>query len=124
MEKSARLRWTHFQLALILTVTALPVLILSVYLYRRSIEAERRLIQLDTEIIARTLARRVQSFARNRVIAIKLSAAFYEGSEEVDDQEFSTYCQQLQKDYPEFCSFLFLDAGGQPRQMHPKGDLG
>lgn len=122
MGRSPRLGWGDFQLALILTVTALPVLILTFYLYQRSIVAEQRLIQLDTEIMARSLARRVQSFARNREVAMKLTAAFYEGSDVVDDDEFLTYCQQLQKDYPEFCCFLFLDAPEKVHQLYPKGD--
>ena len=109
-------------MALILIVTAAPVLVLTFYLYHRSIAAEHRLIQLDTEIMAQTLARRVQSFTRNRVVAMKLTAAFYEGSEDVDDGEFLTYCQQLQKDYPEFCCFLFMDGTGNVRQLYPKGD--
>ncbi len=122
MGKSTRLGWSDFQLALILIVTALPVLVLTFYLYHRSIAAEHRLIRLDTEIMAQTLARRVQSFTRNRVVAMKLTAAFYEGSEEVDDGEFITYCQRLQKDYPEFCCFLFFDAAGNLRQLYPQGD--
>lgn len=108
-----------FVLAGIVVVTSLPILVVSVSLYNLSQEAERRMIDVDTEIMANTLGQRVQSYFRNRVVALKMGAVFYESSTDVDTGEFAKYAGELQKDFPEFLFILYLDGEGTVRQSFP-----
>jgi PAS domain S-box-containing protein len=123
MSESAHNKLISLQFGVVLILAALPVLLLSLYLYRTSVEAEGRLIDLDTRILSQALRHRIEAFVRGRVSQVKLTAAFYEGSDEITVDEFASYAGSLMTDTPEFSCLAYFDVKGKLVRIYPQEPL-
>lgn len=122
MSKPARSAKFGFRLASALILSCVPLLALNFYLYNRSIEAEHRLIQLNTEIMAHTSKHRLESFARNRIMAVKLTSTFLAGSGDMTETEFSNFCNSLESNLTDLDSIVALDLKGNIQRIFPMQD--